>query len=118
MIVHRAFFQYRYIVEIPRFQVNKFRIFVLERERKRKRASGALSGTAELSDLKSNKKSCKGSLRPNDEKFALAFAFSRERSAAATGNGGASARERWKKKRELIPVNCSELKFAESALSN
>ena len=50
-----------------------------EREREREKENRALSGTAKLSDLKSNKKSCKGSLQPNDEKFALAFAFSRER---------------------------------------
>lgn len=41
-----------------------------------------LSETAELSDLKSNKKSSKGSLRPNEEKFALAFAFYRARARA------------------------------------
>lgn len=43
-----------------------------------------LSETAELSDLKSNKKSSKGSLRPNEEKFALAFAFYRARASEST----------------------------------
>lgn len=62
--------------EIPHFRVNKFRIPVrCSRDRRpcaRACERAVLSETAELSDLKSNKKSSKGSLRPNEEKFALA----------------------------------------------
>lgn len=42
--------------------------------------------------------------------------------ARRDGKGGGDSKmqkkRRWKKKRELISVNCSELKFAESVLSN
>lgn len=34
------------------------------------------------------------------------------------GDSKMQKKRRWKKKRELISVNCSELKFAESVLSN
>lgn len=83
--------------EIPHFRVNKFRIPVrCSRDRRpcaRACERAVLSETAELSDLKSNKKSSKGSLRPNEEKFALAFAFYRARARAREHAGAKRKRE-------------------------
>jgi hypothetical protein len=80
MIVHRAFFQYCYVVRIPRFQIS---------ERARALTRSTLSETAKLSDLKSNKKSRKGSSHPGDEKFALASpSFLRASASAALPKGG------------------------------
>jgi len=80
-IVHRAFFQCRYVVRIPRFQISK-------RARAGALTRSTLSETAKLSDLKSNKKSRKGS-HPGDEKFALASpSFLRASAALEEGERG------------------------------
>lgn len=90
---------------------------VLRRPGKRERALAlGTFRTAKLSDLKSNKKSRKGSPGPATRN-SLSRPSSLRMSAASLRRWGVRS-ERWKKKRELIPVNCSELKFAESALSN
>lgn len=63
-------------------------ISVLEGEskRERERRRGTLSGIAELSDLKSNKKSCKGSLRTTRNSLLRSSSLARE-SAAPAGKG-------------------------------
>lgn len=123
-IVHRAFFQYRYVVlnsALSGKQISYLRIRETnERERKRKREHGSFRNCRSSAILNQIRSRAKGrALRSNDEKFALRVRLlSQERAAPEHRRETGREGERWKKKRELIPVNCSELKFAESALSN